>query len=101
MVEYSIYKLFLDNREKEITEGREFVTDLRDLADFRRVVARVRVARSLDQLPGAEKLWVRTYNEDLLPEPLAVQVLEELSDDDVSVGFDAGRGTCHTVGKTV
>lgn len=99
MADYSIYKLFLDDREKEIAEGKEFVADLRDLADFRRLVARVSVARSAEQLPGADKLWVRTYNEDLLPEPLAVQVLEELSDDEVSPGFDAGRGTCHTVGK--
>ncbi len=101
MADYSIYKLFLDDREKDIAEGKEFVADLRDLSDFRRLVARVRVARSVEQLPGADKLWVRTYNEDLLPEPLAVQVLEELSDDEVSVGFDAGRGTCHTVGKAV
>jgi len=97
MAEYSIYELYIKEHEREISEGREFVAEVRDISDFRSIVARVRVAPSPEQLGTADKLWIRGFNQEVYPEPWGIQILEELEDFESMVTGDAGPGSAHTI----
>jgi len=90
---YEIYEAYLDGHEREIDEGKEFIMEVRNLADLCRKVVRARVARPPQTLPDGQKLWIRLYNEQASTEPWCIQVLEELDEDEVQpVRGDIARG---------
>jgi len=90
---YEVFIAYLEGHEEEIEQQRDFVLEIRDRRDFSLKVVRAKVARSLAEMPSGEKLWVRTYDERELPEPWAIQILEELDEDEVRpLRADVARG---------
>ncbi len=90
---YEIYEAYLDGHEAEVDQGREFAMEVRELATFERLVVRARISKDPAALPGAAKLWVRSYNDEDVLGPWAIQILEELDDDEVQpVRGDVARG---------
>jgi len=90
---YEIYEAYIDGHEEEIDAGQAFITEVRELSTFARKVVRARIARSPDQLPQGEKLWVRAYNDEDILGPWAIEVLEELDEDQYQpIRGDVARG---------
>jgi len=90
---YEVYEAYLDGHEGEIEKGEPFILEVRELATFQRKVVRAKVAREAGALAEGQPLWVRRYNEEFLPAPWAIQILEELDEDQVQpVRGDIARG---------
>lgn len=75
------YQVFISNME-DLPEGKEVQLTVRDLTPGPRKydarIVKARVSRS--SLPGADRLWVRSWTGWLYPEPWYVQVLEEMGE---------------------
>ena len=90
---YEIYEAYVEGHDAEIEQVQEFVMQVTDLTDYRQMVVRARVGRSLGDLPGSRPLWLRTYQEEMAEEPWGIQILEELDEDEVRpVRADVARG---------
>ncbi|MBI4319462.1 MAG: hypothetical protein HY675_13320 [Chloroflexi bacterium] len=79
--EFEIYIGYLDSKRDEIASGEPLVAEIRDMATFERKVVKAIIARSADELPGADLLWVMDWVERREPAPWAIRVLEELEED--------------------
>jgi len=84
---YEAYIGYLtDNSQKtrvEITEGKPFVLEVRDMDTFERLVVRAVVSDSADALEGGDELWVLDWIENKLEAPWTIRVLEELEEEDI------------------
>ena len=90
---YEIYEAYIDGHEAEIDQGQEFAMEVRDLATFERIVVKARISKDPGALPEGAKLWVRAYNDEDVQGPWAIQIVEELDDDEVQpVRGDVARG---------
>jgi len=90
---YEIYEAYIDGHEKEIDACEPFITEVRELDTFTRKVVRARIARSPDQLPQGQTLWVRAYNDEDIWGPWAIEILEELDEDQFQpIRGDVARG---------
>lgn len=78
MAEYEVLGEYLETRQREIVEGEVFPLEIRDRSTFERKMVKARVARSKEELPSGETLYVRNLNEDLEPYTLVIEVLEEM-----------------------
>ena len=79
---YEIYEVYLNGHEKDIEEGNPFEMEIKDRATFARMVVKARVARSKDDLPSGEDLWIRSYDKDeVKEEPWVIKIVGELDDD--------------------
>jgi hypothetical protein len=90
---YEVYEAYIDGHEAEIEEGKDFVVEVRDLATFARLVVRAKISKDPQAMPEGGKLWVRAYNDEDVQGPWAIQILEELDDDQVQpIRGDVARG---------
>lgn len=89
---YEIYEAYLDGHEKEIEEEREFIVEVRDLAQLCRKVLKARVSRRQSAFPQGCDLWIRNYKEELQFQPWSIAVIEEMDDDMQPVRGDMARG---------
>jgi hypothetical protein len=82
---YEISINTLEAKQGEIEEGREVIIDVTDCSTWELKVVRAKVAKSLEDLPQAQQLWIRGRDREskVLPDPWAIQVLEELDEDEV------------------
>ena len=79
---YEIYEVYLQGHEKDIDEGNPFEMEIKDKATFTRMVVKARVARSRDDLPSGEHLWIRSYDKDeVRKEPWVIEIVKELDDE--------------------
>lgn len=90
---YEVYEAYIDGHEAEIDEGKDFATEVRELATFTRMVVKARISKDPAALPEGHKLWVRAYNDEDVRGPWSIQILEELDDDEVQpIRGDVARG---------
>lgn len=90
---YEVYEAYIDGRETEIAQDQDFVTEVRDLATFTRMVVRARISKNPEALPEGTQLWVRAYNDEDIRGPWAIQILEELDEDEFQpIRGDVARG---------
>lgn len=82
---YEISINTLEAKQKQIDEGSEIIIDVTDCSTWELKVVKARVTKSLESLPQAQRLWIRGRDREskVLPEPWAIQVLEELDEDEV------------------
>ena len=78
---YEVYQMYLDDYAEEIERGEEIVLEVRDLNEFMRKVVKAKVSKDPSKLPGAEKLWIRNLDDEIVPEAWAIKIVEELPDD--------------------
>ncbi|HKZ50325.1 MAG TPA: hypothetical protein VJ256_01010 [Dehalococcoidia bacterium] len=90
---YEVYEAYVDGHDGEIDKGQPFVLEVRGLADYVRRVVRARIARSQEALPQGEPLWVRAYNDEKVTGPWAIEIVEELDEEEYQpVRADIARG---------
>lgn len=90
---YEIFEAYIDGHEKEIEAKEPFIVELTDYDTFRKIIARVVIAKPPEKIPGGKTLWVRDYREDFYSEPWTIKVLEELDPDKYkAVRADVLRG---------
>jgi hypothetical protein len=81
---YEIYEVYLQGHDKDIDGGNPFEMEIKDRATFARMVVKAKVARSKDALPSGQELWIRSYDRDeVMEEPWAIEIVEELDDDHI------------------
>ena len=89
---YEIYEVYLQGHEKDIEEGNPFEMEIKDRATFARMVVKAKVAKTKDNLPNGEVLWIRSYEKDeVQPEPWVIEIVEELDDDHIVPRPDEDR----------
>lgn len=93
---YEIYEAYLDGHDQEINEGREFIVEVRDLAELCRKVLNAKISRKSDAFTDGCNLWVKNYKEELQPEPWSIYVIEEMDDDIQPMRGDIVRGVTPT-----
>jgi len=84
MAEYEVLGEYLEARQREIDHGEAFPLEIRDRSTFERKIVRARVARSKEELPEGETLYVRNLNEDLEPYTFVIEILEEMDASEMS-----------------
>ena len=91
---YEISINTLEAKQKQIDEGSEIIIDVTDCSTWELKVVKARVAKSLESLPQAQQLWIRGRDREsrVLPESWAIQVLEELDEDEVEEAGPQTRG---------
>lgn len=89
---FEIYEAYLDGHEKEIKEEREFIVEVRDLAQLSRKVLKARISAKHDAFPQGCHLWIRNYKEELQAQPWSICVIEEMDDDIQPVRGDIAKG---------
>ena len=90
---YEIYEAYIDGHEAEIDQREVFTMEVRDLTSFARIVVKARISKDPAVMPEGRKLWVRAYNDEDVRGPWAIDIIEELDDDDVQpVRGDVARG---------
>ena len=52
--------------------------EIKNHQTYERIYVRARFSKDQEKLPQGEVLWVRDYNEDLLPRPMKIEILEKL-----------------------
>ena len=67
---------------KEVTEGKPFVVEVRDLDTFERLVVRAVVAQPGADLDDADELFVLDWIENRQEEPWSIRVIEELDEEE-------------------
>jgi hypothetical protein len=89
---YEIYEVYLQGHEKDVNEGNPFEMEIRDRATFNRIVVKAKVARSKNDLPSGEDLWIRSYDKDeVKEEPWVIKIVEVLDDDYIVPRPDEGK----------
>ena len=66
----------------EVTEGKPFVVEVRDLDTFERLVVRAVVAQPGADLDDADELFVLDWIENRQEEPWSIRVIEELDEEE-------------------
>ena len=80
--EYEVYEVYLQGHEEDIEKKIPFEMEIKDRATFSRMVVKARVAKSKEDLPSGETLWIRSYEKDeIKEEPWVIEIVEELDDD--------------------
>ena len=67
----------LYGRDKQLETGEPFDTYIVSRDTYERKYVRA-VIKKEGSLEGGEKLWVRTFQGQILPQPWAIKILEEL-----------------------
>lgn len=77
--EYEITRRFLDKYKREISAGEPVSIQMRDVATFEAVTARALLSE--EDMEGADTLWIKDLQENRLPKPWYVKVVQVLDDD--------------------
>lgn len=78
---YEVYEGYVDGHEEEMREGKPFIVEVRDLSTFTRMIVRALVSREKDAFPDGSPLWFKDLNDEIVPEPGSIKILEELDDE--------------------
>ncbi len=74
----AVYDTFIAKEAKDVQEGEEMVSVIRDLAPgktkYRSVYARIRVSKDPKKYP--ETVWLRMGRGQLVPDPYSMEILE-------------------------
>lgn len=55
---------------------------IKDHETFERIFVRAEICKDPAKISGGNVLWLRDYNEDLLPNPIRIKVLEKFGNPD-------------------
>jgi len=84
---------------EDLVEGKETLVTIRDLSPGKKKynarVVKAILSRNLENLPGADTLWVRSWIGTLYPRPWAIRIIEEAGD------YIPGSPHGETLGSTV
>lgn len=91
---YEISINTLEAKQKQIDEGSEIIIDVTDCSTWELKVVKARVSKSLESLPQEQQLWIRGRDREsrVLPTPWAIQIIEELDEDEVEEAGPQTRG---------
>ena len=77
--QYEMTRRFLDKYKSQISAGEPVDIQMRDVDTFEAVTARALLSE--EAMDGADTLWIKDLQENRLPKPWHVKVLEVLDDD--------------------
>jgi len=77
--QYEMTRRFLDKYKSQISAGEPVDIQMRDVDTFEAVTARALLSE--EALEGSDTLWIKDLQENRLPKPWHVKVLELLDDD--------------------
>lgn len=77
--EYEMTRRFLEKYKSQITAGEPVDIQMRDVANFEAVTARALLSE--EDMEGADTLWIKDLQENRLPKPWHVKVLQLLDED--------------------
>jgi len=95
---YEVYEGYIDNHREEMEHGKDFIVEIRDLSTFERLIVRAIVSREPDSIEGGTQLWIKDFYDEIIPNPGAIKILEELDDEEfqaeksAKAGLIKGRG---------
>ena len=72
------YETFILRDPNEIADGAEQVIQIRDAETYEQKVVRAIVSSSPQKLPGADTLRIRWQRGQLVPQPWAIKIIEDL-----------------------
>jgi len=72
------YETFILRDPNEIADGTEQVIQIRDAETYEQKVVRAIVSSSPQKLPGADILRIRWQRGQLVPQPWAIKIIEDL-----------------------
>ena len=72
------YETFVLASLSELKEGEEQVIDIRDAETYEPKVVKAIVSSSPEKLPGADTLRIRWRRGQLVPQPWAIKIIEDL-----------------------
>ncbi len=76
------YETYLE-KAKEYKEREELILTIKDLETFEEFEVKAMIARSLEALPGGERLWVRysdTIGTGQRKEPWVIKIIEKIEE---------------------
>jgi hypothetical protein len=79
---YEVYEGYITEHEQEIAEGKELILEVRDLETFVRMIVKAIVSKEADAIEGGSSLWLKDLNDEIVPKPGSIKILEELDDDE-------------------
>jgi hypothetical protein len=75
------YQTFVEHLD-ELQDGKELVLGIQDLTPgrrkYNRQIVKAKIYKSIDTVPGADVLWLRTLAGALHPKPWAIKIVEDL-----------------------
>ena len=89
---YEVFQPMLDANRDAINAGEPVMLEIKEYATFTRKLVKAKVAQSKGQLKNPEELWIMGSTEVLYPEPWAIEILEELDDEEVQLEYPPSEG---------
>jgi hypothetical protein len=89
---YEVFQPMLDANRDAINSGEPVMLEIKEYATISRKLVKAKVAKSKDQLENPEELWVMGPTEVLYPDPWAIEIIEELNDDEVQLEYPQSEG---------
>lgn len=80
---YESYYGYLLGYEKEISDGKPLILEVRDLQRLERKIVRAVIIQSPASMSGGQELWVRDINETYLAQPWSIKIIEGLNPDEI------------------
>ncbi len=70
----------LEEQMAEIDAGRPVTVQITDRDRFEHKTVKAIIAKSADELPDGEDLWIKNRREELEPVPWKIKIIEETDD---------------------
>lgn len=81
---YAIFEVYVAREWDNILAGKEIIVEVHSRDDGITHLVKAKIAKSKEQLPDGEALWVKNEDGAFLAEnPWAIKILEELDPDEV------------------
>ena len=77
--QYEMTRRFLDKYKSQISAGEPVDIQIRDVTTFEAITARALLSE--EDIEGGDTLWIKDLQENRLPKPWHVKVLQLLDDD--------------------
>jgi hypothetical protein len=89
---YEVFQPMLDANKDTINSGEPVMLEVKEYATMSRKLVKAKVAKTKGQLEKPEELWIVGPTEVLYPEPWAIEIIEELDDDEVQLEYPQSEG---------
>jgi hypothetical protein len=98
---YEVFQPLIDKNIGAINAGETVMLEIKDCQTFTRLLVKAKVSKSKEQLNNAHDLWIVGSTEVPYADPWAIEIIEELDDDDVRLEYPHSEGTIGLYGNVM
>jgi len=98
---YEVFQPLIDKNIDTINSGESVMLEIKDCQTFTRLLVKAKVSSSKEQLDNSHDLWIIGSTEVMYAEPWAIEILEELDDDEVQLEYPQSEGSIGLYGSSM